>query len=249
MLPFNIVIPARLNSSRLRHKLLQIIDGKSVLHHTYLKAQLVSEANVMIAVDDEKLYIHAREFTDDVFMTPKSCTTGTDRIACLINEYGFNDYITVNWQADEPCIDPNIVRELVNILHQSGSSVATLSTEFKSHDAWLSQNNIKIVTDKFNHALYFSRAPIPSDQQEEWSQLRSTAAHHIGVYAFKNEFWQQFSEFSLSKYQALESLEQLRWLFNGIKIYVHKVPHYDSIGIDTFDDLQEFKNRILGVVK
>ena len=229
-----IVIPARLESTRLPRKLLLAETGKSVLQHTYeqaIKSKLVDQ--VWIAWDEIELYYEAVKFCPNVILTGRhSC--GTDRVAEVVRLDNFHsDDIVVNIQADEPEIDPEHIDLLFRFMLESPAVMATLATKIGSTD-FQNDSCVKVVFDKDGKALYFSRFPIPFGSDHGF--------RHIGVYAYRSEFLLLYSGLPTCWLEVSERLEQLRVLDAGFDIYVILVdePH---VGIDTRADYDAFVAR------
>jgi 3-deoxy-manno-octulosonate cytidylyltransferase (CMP-KDO synthetase) len=228
------VIPARYESSRLKHKLLLDLAGKSVLQRTYEQVkQATSIDEVVIATDHEKIYEHARAFGARTFMTALEHNSGTDRISELAQKNSSWDLI-VNVQGDEPFIDPQHLDlalqpfefepqlEMTSLYHEIGYQEAVLPS------------NVKVVVNLNSDAMYFSRALIPMIRDD--TKSRGTKyLKHIGLYVYRRETLLELASLPASKTEQLEKLEQLRALENQIKIRMLKVAE-PAISIDTRED-------------
>ena len=231
------VIPARYNSTRLPGKVLEKIGGKTMLNLVWeqvKKTTLVEE--VIIATDDIRVIAEAENFGGQVEMTFSSHKSGTDRCAQVASQFWETD-IVLNIQADEPFIDPKIIDMLAQkMIDDDWIEIASLCTEIKDLKEANDQNVVKIVRDRFNKALYFSRASIPyfRDEKESFkNQFR-----HVGIYAYRNKTLQSISKLNESFLERAEKLEQLRWIENGHTIHVFETD-YKGIGIDTPEDLEK----------
>lgn len=235
------IIPARFASSRLPGKPLLDIEGKSMLQRTYesaKKSRLLSD--VVIAVDNERVYDVAKSFGAQVEMTPKELETGTDRIAYVAEKLSTADII-VNIQGDEPFIPGKMIDEAIEpLLFDKNISVSTLAKLIRSVDELNSHAIPKVVFDYNSNALYFSRSPIPfvregvSDKQK----LRIADIYkHIGLYVFRKSSLLQFTKLMPTDLERYEKLEQLRMLENGMKIKI-VVTDKESISVDTPEDLE-----------
>jgi len=234
---FNVVIPARLNSSRLKEKVLIEINGIPMVIHVAQRASLSDAKNIIIATDDKKIAEIARHYNFKSVMTNKNHISGTDRCleAADISMWSDQDII-VNVQADEPLIDPALIDLVAKNVTESESSYVTACSEFGSYKEFINPNNVKVVLDNYEHAIYFSRSPIPYSSSTDLSQ-NNYAYHHLGIYAYRLNTLKKFCSFSISDLERIERLEQLRALSNNLKL---KVMLYDGDlikGVDTLEDL------------
>jgi len=235
------IIPARFASSRLMGKPLADIGGKPMLQHTWeqvKKSKLLNE--VIIAVDDSKVYDVAKSFGADVIMTPKELPTGSDRIAFAAKNYAAADII-VNIQGDEPFIQPRMIDEAIEpLLFDKSVNVSTLAKQITTVEELKSKSIPKLVFDYENYALYFSRSPIPfvRDAKNNLERIASTEIFkHIGLYVFRKNTLLKFTKLKPTVLELAEKLEQLRMLENGIKIKI-VTTEYDSFSVDTPKDLE-----------
>jgi len=248
---FSVVIPARFASSRLPGKPLLDIAGKPLIQHVYEKAASSNADRVIIATDDSRIESAAKSFGAQVCMTSSYHRSGTERIAEVIQTLGFNsDDIVVNLQGDEPMMPAELINQVSEELHEhSDAGMSTLCTRIYQDVELFNPNVVKVVRDNLGYALYFSRAPIPWDRSlfpAQLSQIKNLGAcehtmyyKHIGLYAYTAGFILQYINYTPSQLEQTESLEQLRVLFNGQKIYVGEAVHAAGIGVDTEEDLQK----------
>ena len=241
---FNVVIPARLNSSRLEEKVLIEINGIPMVIHVAQRASLSGAKNVVIATDDEKIAEVVRYYNFKSVMTNKNHLSGTDRCleASEIKKWDGQDII-VNVQADEPLIDPVLIDLLAKNIIDGKSDYVTACSEFKSYKEFVNPNNVKVVLDIYSQALYFSRSAIPYSPPTNFP-YNNCAYHHLGIYAYRLNTLKQFCSFSISDLERIEKLEQLRALSNNLKL---KVVHYDGNpikGVDTLEDLNLVRKLI-----
>jgi 3-deoxy-manno-octulosonate cytidylyltransferase (CMP-KDO synthetase) len=241
-----IVIPARLESTRLPRKLLLRETGKSVLQHTYEAAvQARRPQAVWVAADDPELIDEVNRFGGRGQLTDPRAASGTDRVAELARALPAADII-VNVQGDEPEISPAAIDEAIALLEEHPQAVmATLATPIRSLAQLRDPDCVKVVCDRRGRAMYFSRSPIPfarhwddrllDDPQPNWLQ-------HIGLYAYRRDFLLQLASMPPTELERLEQLEQLRVLTAGESIWV-RVVHQASVGIDTPDDYRAFVQR------
>ncbi len=233
---FNIVIPARLNSTRLKEKVLIEIGGIPMVIHVAQRASLSGAKNVVIATDDKKIADVAQHYNFQSVMTNKNHLSGTDRCleASVINEWS-DEEIIINVQADEPLIDPTLINLLAINIVEGNSDYVTACSKFKSFKEFTNPNNVKVVLDIYSNALYFSRSAIPYSSAADFPN--NYAYHHLGIYAYRLNTLKKFCGFSISNLEKIEKLEQLRALSNNLKL---KVLSYDGIpikGVDTLEDL------------
>ncbi len=233
---YTAIIPARLKSERLKHKLLIEVGGKSILQHVYERVEKSQFFDrVIIAVDSKRMYSHAMNFASDVRMTSRNHKSGTDRIAEIALKIR-SEYI-VNIQGDEPLIRPEHLFAIKQTISKKNVDIASLYCSFKDEMGLNDPSNVKVVTDKNDKALYFSRSVIPFPRRVV--NLRNFK-HHIGMYAFRRKALLKLSNLEPSSLEHYEGLEQLRWLENGFSIDMQKVAS-KTISIDTAQDLKQFE--------
>jgi 3-deoxy-manno-octulosonate cytidylyltransferase (CMP-KDO synthetase) len=229
------VIPARLASTRLPRKVLREIAGQPMIGWVYRAARACPLLDqVLIATDSEEVLAFAQRHNLPAVFTPADCPSGTDRVHAVAESIPADIY--VNIQGDEPLIRAEhldaILAPLLAPVARPEVQVATLATQC-SPDQIHNPNAVKVVTAADGRALYFSRATIPYDRD---SAGGITYRKHLGIYAYRKSALQRFPKLPPSKLEAAEKLEQLRFLENGIDIYVADTP-YDTIGVDTEEDL------------
>ncbi len=235
------IIPARFASSRLMGKPLASIGGKPMIQHTYERAKKSKLLNdIVIAVDDEKVFSVVKKFGAQVVMTPKDLTTGSDRIAFVAKSLATAEII-VNIQGDEPFISGRMIDQAIEpLLFDKKVKVSTLVKKITSVDEYKSASIPKVVFDYNNYALYFSRQPIPfvRDSRTIAEKIISTDFYkHIGLYVFRKNELIKFTRLRQTDLEKAEKLEQLRMLEHGMKIKV-VVTEYDSFSVDTPKDLE-----------
>lgn len=231
-----ILIPARLNSSRLKNKLLLKIDGKSIIQHTYENSlgSKYSEKSIIL-VDSQKLFDHCQEFTQDVIKTSDKPKSGTERIIEYIQDENRYENI-VNVQGDEPFVSIKTIDHLFKELN-SGEKIVTAAFKITSDKYISNSNEVKVVIDNQNYALYFSRSNIPFNRNSIENYYRLI---HLGVYGFKYDQLLKFNNFNYSYLENVEKLEQLKFLENSQKIKV-LLSNEKTIGIDTKQDYENAK--------
>lgn len=242
---FRVIIPARYASSRLPGKPLLPIAGRPMLQHVYERASRCGAAEVVIATDDARIASVAAGFGADVCMTAPEHSSGTERLAEVVEARAWSaESIVVNVQGDEPLIEPTLIRQVADDLAANpAAAVATLACPYTSAAMHRDPNVVKVVLDRYGYALYFSRAPVPyardSADDDQASGLR-----HIGLYAYRAGFLGQYRELEPAPCEALEKLEQLRVLWHGLKIHVSRAAQLPGPGVDTADDLRRVEGLI-----
>ena len=240
---FHVIIPARYASKRLPAKVLLPIAGKSMLQHVYERAKESGAKSVTIATDNNQILDTVIEFGGKAIMTAEAHPSGTARIAEAIEKMQLsNAEIIVNVQGDEPLIPPSLIKQAALTLAQEPeANMATFCEPIICPDDLTNPNIVKVVRDKKNYALYFSRSVIPWQQTKPILDSTISPLHflrHIGLYAYTAGFIRQYVKWSPCLLEQLESLEQLRALWYGAKILVTTAPENTvSIGVDTEADL------------
>jgi 3-deoxy-manno-octulosonate cytidylyltransferase (CMP-KDO synthetase) len=237
------IIPARYGATRFKGKVLADLSGKPVIQHVWERAKRARALDeLIIAADDERIIKAVEAFGGKVTLTAREHPSGTDRLREIANPLDVE--IVVNIQADEPLLQPTMIDELVAVLLADKTIVmTTLMKKIKDAEEANNPNVVKVVVDKNNFALYFSRLPIPFYKQAKTTQRYK----HIGLYAYTKDFLFTFANLPSSFLEKAEGLEQLRALENGYKIKVLETT-YDTVGIDTPQDLEKAK-EILSQVK
>ncbi len=232
------VIPARYAATRFPGKLMQVLGNKTIIRHVY--DNTVSTGlfkDVFVVTDSEIIYKEISESGGKVIMSKKEHESGSDRIAEAIAEMNID--VIVNVQGDEPFIKKEPLEKLVHLFNDAGIQVASLMRKISKEEA-ANHNNVKVVTDKLDYALYFSRSIIPYQREEK---MNAEYFLHVGVYAYKKEVLMNFTKWPQSSLEKIEKLEQLRYLENGIKIKMAETD-YNNIAIDTPEDLERAKSSL-----
>ncbi|WP_147200823.1 3-deoxy-manno-octulosonate cytidylyltransferase [Pantoea sp. CCBC3-3-1] len=247
--PFTVVIPARYGSTRLPAKALININGRPMITHTIQRAK-ESGANAVIVATDHKdiLDLAVRQGVGAV-MTSDSCASGTDRIAEAVSLLSIDpDTIIINLQGDEPMFPGVHLSELADTFAYSGSEMATIGVEGLTAAQLADPNVVKVVTDNFDSALYFSRAGVPfsrDGQLVDDSSMRRYFMRHVGVYAYRAGFVQDFVNWGVSLLEFAEKLEQLRVLANGCRIQMLRLKDLAAHGVDTPKDLALVRSLLM----
>jgi len=241
MTDYNIVIPARYASTRFPGKPLIEINGKTMLEHVYDVAKKSNANNIVIATDDQRIKNVADKFCDKVLMTSDQHQSGTDRLAevCNIMQWKEDD-IVVNLQGDEPLTPPKLLHQVATNLHDfQDCSIATLTTPINEQCEIDDPNIVKVVSDVNGYALYFSRASIPFKREAEELTDKSQYYRHLGIYAYRVEFLNNYSKMPQCALETIEKLEQLRAMYHGYKIHTQQAVTLPGPGIDTPEDLHK----------
>lgn len=232
------VIPARYGSTRLPGKPLAAIGGKPMIQHVY---ESVSRARnldrVLVATDDRRIEAAVKTFGGEVMMTSKHHRSGTDRLAEVARKIKA-DWL-VNVQGDLPFVHAQTIARAVRPMRRDRTiPMGTVCTPIYDAEEWRNPNVVKVVSDRAGFALYFSRAPIPYLRANENGAAgkRLLGYRHVGLYVFRRDFLLRFARLQPSALEKSESLEQLRALQNGYRIYVAEVDE-PSIEVDTAADL------------
>ncbi len=226
------VIPARYASSRFPGKALARLQSKSMIQHVWERCLLSRYlTHTVIATDDDRIHKEARSFGADVRMTHSGHLSGTDRCAEVASQDEAE--LIVNIQGDEPLIDPEAIDAAVlPLVHEPAIMMGTLKKKIEDPRELSDPNVVKVVTDRFQNALYFSRSTMPYPRGGEAVDCYK----HVGLYVYRRAFLLGYSELPVGPLETAERLEQLRALENGYKIRV--VPtEYESLGVDTPEDL------------
>ena len=243
-----IVIPARYASTRFPGKPLIPIAGRPMIQHVYERAcQARLADSVVVATDDRRIADVVSGFGGQAEMTASDHPSGTDRVAEVATRRDCD--LVVNVQGDEPCIAPQAIDAMIQPLRDDpGVQITTLAHVLTDPAALLTPNVVKVVVDRHNNALYFSRAPIPY-YREGWQQTPSAVNpaspepsippgcyRHLGLYAYRRQVLLEFARLAPTPLEQVEQLEQLRALEHGYRLRV--VPTtYSSIGVDTPEDV------------
>ncbi|WP_417462879.1 3-deoxy-manno-octulosonate cytidylyltransferase [Kordiimonas sp.] len=236
-----IVIPARYASTRLPGKPLADIAGKPMIAHVWDRAcEAAPMADVYIAADDDRILKAVKAFGGQGVMTRADHASGTDRIAEVADTFGWaDDEIVVNVQGDEPLIPSALIALVGEGLAADGrADMATASTRITSTDDVLNPNIVKVVSDVFGYARYFSRSVIPYMRGADVPDVNKYAyQRHIGIYAYKVDTLKRLTALNPAEVEEIEALEQLRALHHGLTIRVAETSEAPPHGVDTEADL------------
>ena len=238
------MIPARYEASRFPGKLIMDLAGKSVILRTYeatKKSNLFDE--VYVVTDSAIIFNEIRLHGGKAIKSRKEHESGSDRIAEAVEN--IDAEIVVNVQGDEPFTQREPLSKLLEVFKndiKKEIDIASLMIKMTVESEIKDENNVKVVTDEQNFAMYFSRSPIPYPRE----QSKAIYYKHIGIYAFRKEVLLKITKLPINRLEAAEKLENLRFLAHGLKVKMVETAHV-AIGIDTPDDLEKanaiFKNR------
>ncbi|WP_122446983.1 3-deoxy-manno-octulosonate cytidylyltransferase [Pseudomonas viridiflava] len=250
---FTVVIPARYGSSRFPGKPLKVIAGKPMVQLVWEQARKSSAQRVVVATDDVRIFEACQAFGAEVLMTRDDHNSGTDRLAEVATQLGLAaDAIVVNVQGDEPMIPPAVIDQVAsNLAAHPEAGISTLAEPIDDVAALFNPNVVKVSSDINGLALTFSRAPLPwardalaanRDELPAGVPLR----RHIGIYAYRAGFLHDFVSWGPCMLENTENLEQLRALWNGVRIHVADAIEAPPAGVDTPEDLERVR-RLLEV--
>ena len=247
------IVPARLASTRLPNKLLLPLAGKPLILWTLGQVKKARNISRVIVATDSKEILHlVEESGNESILTDENHRSGSDRVAEVAKNLPTNSII-VNVQGDEPLISPKTIEKAVEaILKDELINIATTCELIRAAKDVLSNDVVKVVTDKDNFALYFSRSPVPFPREavrkygslesalENEKDLLSIYRKHTGLYVYRREFLLKYTREKQTNLEKTEMLEQLRALETGAKIKVVEVAE-SSIGVDTPEDFERLK--------
>ena len=234
------IIPARYASTRFPGKPLAMIKGKTMIRRVVEQAWKSKLDAVVVATDDMRIADEVLGFGGQYVLTDPNHRSGTDRCREALDTLETQYDAVVNIQGDEPFIDPRQINALVDLISEEETQIASLARRIDDEDALFSTNTVKVVMDNEGKALYFSRNPIPfmrNVAREQWLE-NGVFYQHVGIYAYKAEVLRRIAALPPSKLEMAESLEQLRWLENGLPIRM-AVTHLMNVSIDTPSDLDK----------
>ena len=245
---YTIIIPARMHSTRLPGKPLADIAGKPMVVRVAERARLTSASRIIVATDHPDIVNACEEHGVDAVLTRSDHPTGTDRISEVCRKLGLDDgELVVNIQGDEPLIPPAVVDQVASLLAQKpGCAIATAAHPIASLEDFLNPNVVKVELNAMGQAMTFSRAPLPWPRDafkaaEKHLPEGFSALHHIGLYAYRVRFLKEFPELPPAPIETMESLEQLRALWNGEQIAVLVLDEALPPGVDTEEDLERVR--------
>jgi 3-deoxy-manno-octulosonate cytidylyltransferase (CMP-KDO synthetase) len=238
-----IVIPARYSSTRLPVKPLADICGKPMVQWVYERSRKARGViQTLVATDDERIAQVVRDFKGEVILTSPEIQSGTDRVAAVADRIPADIYVNV--QGDEPLIDPVAIEKAIDLVSSGKFPMGTVMTPIRDASELSDPSVVKVISDRNERAIYFSRFPIPYSRGTVPSHIQDYACkRHVGLYVYEKEALMAFRKLPPSAIEKGEVLEQLRALENGIPIGIREVD-FTSIGVDTPEDLEKVR-RIL----
>ena len=243
---FLVVIPARLGSTRLPRKPLADIGGKPMVIRVAERAMQSKAQGVVVATDSAEIQAACDEHRIECLLTSPDHPTGTDRIAEVAQLLKLPDSaLIVNVQGDEPLIPPQLINEVAQTLaNNANCAISTIATPITNAAEIANPNVVKVVLNRANEALYFSRAPIPFERDPN---VATPIAHlrHLGIYAYRAAFLQAYTRLEPAPPELAEALEQLRALWNGYRIAVHTTLNAPPAGVDTPEDLERVRQTFI----
>lgn len=243
------MIPSRYASVRLPGKPLIDICGKPLIQRVYERAaQARKLERVLVATDDERIKEAVEKCGGEAIMSPPSLPTGTDRVARVMEELSLDHDVIMNLQGDEPLIDPTDLDRIVSAFEEApGIQMTSLMAPLHEEEDVLDPNQVKVVVDHEDFALYFSRNPIPFWRRKEdadWTQRPASYWLHLGVYAFSRPTLQRYACWPRSPLERSESLEQLRALEHGVRIKMVTTSH-PWPGVNVPEDVERVRAAYL----
>ena len=232
------IIPARYASTRFPGKPLALIKGKTMIRRVYEQALRSNLDAVVVATDDVRIADEVMSFGGRYVMTDPNHRSGTDRCREALDLMEEKFDAVVNIQGDEPFINPLQINMLCDLMQKDNTCLASLAKRIDSADELFSPNTVKVVMNANGNALYFSRNPMPfmrNVDREEWL-AKGVFYKHIGIYAYKAETLRQVAAMQASSLEMAESLEQLRWLENGLSIRMG-ITEAENVSIDVPADI------------
>ncbi len=249
--PFTVLIPARMASSRLPDKPLADIGGLPMVVRVARQAQHSGADRCVVAADDPRIIAACEAHGVQAILTGSDHASGSDRLAEACHILGLaDDTVVVNVQGDEPLIEPALIQAVADELHQRPDCVmSTAAHALDSVPDFLNPNVVKLVVDRHQTALYFSRAPIPwwrdgmQPGQLPAKLPQPAPLRHIGIYGYRAGFLRRFPLLEPAPLEQTEALEQLRVLWHGERIAVHLAASHPAGGVDTPEDLARMRAR------
>ncbi len=238
------IIPARMASTRFYGKPLTEIAGKPMIERVYERAQAAAFSDIIVATDSDEILQCVESFGGRAMMTRSDHTTGLDRIIEVFsNEPGYEIYLNI--QGDEPLVEPQTLQAVIeNFRLYDDADISTAAYPFDNYEDSLDPNQVKVVIDASGKALYFSRSQIPH-HREPTAFKKGSLLKHQGIYAYSNSGLKKIQTLAATELENLEKLEQLRFLYHGLAIYV-AISQKDSIGVDTPEDVKKVEAILNG---
>ncbi|MCV2518567.1 MAG: 3-deoxy-manno-octulosonate cytidylyltransferase [Candidatus Lightella neohaematopini] len=239
---FIVIIPARLNSSRLPKKPLITINGIPMIIHVMHNALNSCANRVIVATDHYSIAKVVKQFGGEVYVTHNNHNSGTERISEVVKYYKLLDnQIIVNVQGDEPLISSTLINQIANTLPNKNYNMSTVAMPINNIKEIINPNVVKLIINKYNYAIYFTRTVKNS------ISVKDIILKHIGIYAYNVSFLKNYKKFH-SPIEHIENLEQLRVLWYGEKIYTLVVNESKPvIGVDTLESLNQVRSLMRNI--
>ncbi len=244
---FTVLIPARMASTRLPNKPLADLEGLPMVVRVAQRALLSRAQRAVVAADDVRIVQACQAHGIEAVLTRDDHPSGSDRLAQTCELLGLDgDDIVVNVQGDEPLLDPQMIESVAQLLtERPDCSMSTVAHALDTLAEFTNPNVVKVVLDRQNTALYFSRAPIAwwrDGFAQDKPELPTPAPlRHVGLYGYRAGFLRQFPSLEVAPLERTESLEQLRAMWHGHRIAVHISEHAPGPGVDTPEDLERVR--------
>jgi 3-deoxy-manno-octulosonate cytidylyltransferase (CMP-KDO synthetase) len=239
------IIPARFASTRFPGKPLADILGKPMIQRVYEQClKCKSLTHIVVATDDKRIVAAVKKFGGDAILTSPSHYSGTDRCAETVKKTGGAFDCIINIQGDEPLIQPQQITTLIRLFSKTTVGIGTLVKKISSVNELQDVSEVKVVLNKNNEALYFSRSPVPFVRNHELSQWLQhvTFFKHVGIYGYQPDVLKKIVRLPVSKLEKAEQLEQLRWLENDYTITVAETK-FESFSVDHPADIEIIKQK------
>ena len=242
-----VVIPARLGSTRLKHKPLALLGGKPmVVRVAELAQEAEGVARIVVATDAEEIAAAVRKAGFEVMMTSANCPSGTDRVAEAALR--LKEKIIVNLQGDEPMMAVEAITQSIRLIAEGLAPIASCMSPFRDREQYNDPSNVKVLVNERMEAIYFSRAAIPYRQNPIHDADffgDPSLGRHLGLYAYEKDFLQKFARLQPVFLEKIESLEQLRALYYGYRVAMARV-ETDAFGINTPEELEKAQGMFIG---
>ena len=242
-----VIIPARLGSTRLKHKPLALLGGKPMVVRV---AELAQEAEgvsrIIVATDAEEIAVATKKAGFEVVMTSPDCPSGTDRVAEVAAK--IKEQIIVNLQGDEPMMAVDCISRSIRLIEQGNAPMSSCFSSFRDREQFNDPTHVKVILNDQMEAIYFSRALIPYRQLSVHDADffgDPCIGRHLGLYAYDRDFLLRFTKLKPVFLEKIESLEQLRALYHGYKIAMSRVES-DAFGINTPEELEKAQALFIG---
>jgi len=249
---FTVLIPARMASTRLPNKPLADLEGLPMVVRVAQRALLSRAQRAVVAADDVQIMQACQAHGIEAVLTRNDHPSGSDRLAETCELLGLDgDDIVVNVQGDEPLLDPQMIESVAQLLtERPDCSMSTVAHALDTLAEFTNPNVVKVVLDRFNTAMYFSRSTIPfwRDGAHAITAPPVETLRHVGIYGYRASFLRSFPHLSHSPLEAMESLEQLRVMWHGHKIAVHVSHETPGPGVDTPEDLERVRRLFEGLL-